>query len=314
MRSAGFPAAARDIRFRKRHAKIFSAIKSGNAAAQGHLRRSAASFHRKTVIEMKWSEEIKVRPSDTDINGIASAGAVLSYIQNAGYYQHFYVGPSMEDIRKNGMAFILSRIALRIYEPLHACDRLTAESWPCKISGASFMRSARVMRGDCVAAESISSWALVDINSGKLCRADSVKLGFGTDEPVSPDVPLRFSVPKELELKKRGSRLITYSDADSNGHMTNTAYPDMLCDFLPSDGTQSCEDIALGVHGDHRPLLTGKRVTAISLSFLSEARIGEQITVLCGRAEDGVYYFRTKHGDAPDAAVGVEARMEIGGI
>lgn len=132
---------------------------------------------------MKWSEEVTVRPSDTDINGIASASAVLSYVQNAGYYQHFYVGPSLEDIRKNGMAFILSRAALRIYEPMYACDKLTAESWPCKISDASFMRSARIMRGDCTVAEAITSWALVDIESGKLCRADSVKLGFGTDEP-----------------------------------------------------------------------------------------------------------------------------------
>ena len=263
---------------------------------------------------MKWSEEVTVRPSDTDINGIASASAVLSYVQNAGYYQHFYVGPSLEDIRKNGMAFILSRAALRIYEPMYACDKLTAESWPCKISGASFMRSARIMRGDCTVAEALTSWALVDIESGKLCRADSVKLGFGTDEPVSHGVPIRFSIPKDIELQPRGSRLITYSDADSNGHMTNTAYPDMLCDFLPSVSMHDCEESALGVRGDHRPLLTGKRITSLSLSFLSEARIGEKITVLCGRDQSGVYYFRTKHGDAPDAAVGVEARMEIGDI
>ena len=72
-----------------------------------------------------------------------------------------------------------------------------------------------------------------------------------------------------------------------NGHMNNTRYPNMLCDFTPD--------------------IRDRRVTRMSLSFLHEAAFDRTLTVYRAQAdENGGYFFRTlsEEGD-----VCLEARV-----
>ena len=73
-----------------------------------------------------------------------------------------------------------------------------------------------------------------------------------------------------------GVRRIVYSDLDYNGHMNNTRYPDMLCDFLP-DGTVP-------------------HVRVMHFSYLKEGAYGAQLRILRGErmTENGkAYLFHT---------------------
>ena len=78
-------------------------------------------------------------------------------------------------------------------------------------------------------------------------------------------------------MELAGTRRVTYSDVDYNGHMNNTKYPDMLCDFLPD--------------------ATRRRVSGLSLSYLHEAPYGFDLSVYRapweGTAGERGYLFRT---------------------
>ena len=98
-------------------------------------------------------------------------------------------------------------------------------------------------------------------------------------------MPLRFRVPQEIQMNLVGERVIGYSDVDRNGHLNNTRYPDLYCSYLPD--------------------MRHKRVISFSVSFLSEAPLGESVKVYLG-SDDETYYFRSV---LPSGKVNAEAEF-----
>lgn len=239
---------------------------------------------------MKWIENFNVSPHDTDINGIVRPSPVLRYLQEAANLQLYNLGPSNEYLREKGMAFILSRVAMRLYAPLHTYDKISVQSWACESRFSSFYRCGRIFRGKEMIAELMSVWALIDIADKHILRTSVIPMNFETDELLKSEIFLRIRIPQETEFIHINERRIGYSDVDMNHHMNNTNYPDMLCDSI----------------GD----MNGRRVTSISINFLDEAIFGETIKI--HMANDGdIYYFRTVK---ENGTVGVEAMLELKAI
>jgi len=241
---------------------------------------------------MKWSEKFCVSAHDVDFTDTARLSSVLRYMQEAANRQLHNIGPSNEELRsKYGRTFIVSRIGVAIYIPLHSYDEIVAQSWACESRLTSFVRCGRIFLGDengPVAAELTSVWALVDINDHHLCRIEDAHGNYGTDEPISPpSLPSRLRLPKDLVFEEAGKRRIVYSDADINMHMNNTVYPDMLMDY--SGG------------------LTSGDVDAFSINYISEAAIGDEITVFSCK-KDKELYFKTLKSDGN---VGIEALFKL---
>jgi len=190
----------------------------------------------------------------------------------------------------HGKGFILSRLGLRMYRPLNVYDEIRVETWPCESKGVSFLRCAQLFKGDILAAEMSSVWALVDIRSKTLCQVNDFTFPFDTHEPLELDMPSRVRIPRDMELSLLGEKTVFYADADLNGHMHNTSYLDLFCDFLPD--------------------MTGRYMVSAAVSFMAEAKLGETVKIY--RAEsDGTYYFRTVK---ENGAVGVEAQIVLDDI
>jgi len=134
----------------------------------------------------------------------------------------------------------------------------------------------------------ISVWALLNIETRRLCRVSDIKLGFDT-EPEYPEIdePDRLRMPADLEPRLMGDRKVYYSDIDQNGHMNNTNYPDMLLDFLP--GVQD------------------KKVYSFSIHFMNEARLDTSFKIYVANELEKTY-FKTV---LPNGKVGVEAIFMI---
>lgn len=236
---------------------------------------------------MKWTEKYRINTHDCDPAGFVRASLVLRYMQETANLQMKNLGPTNEQLRDEGRAFLLSRINMSLYNPLYAGDEIEVSSWGCESRGVSFNRCYQIRRGHEIMAEASSVWGLVGIEDHKLYRIEDIKLGFGTDEPLELDAPKRVHIPRELNLALVGERTIVYSDLDYNNHMNNTNYPDMLCDFVPD--------------------MVGRRVASLGISFAHEARLGEVLKVYMTESED-MYYFRTVRSDGQ---INVEAIMTL---
>lgn len=117
----------------------------------------------------------------------------------------------------------------------------------------------------------------------KLVKASDIEFNFGASPEIDLGIASKTRIPKEISLSNVGSHTVSYSEADENGHMNNTFYPDMLLGFES---------------------MKGKRIASYSLTYLKEARLGSSFDVMRGEAEDKVYY---RSVIAEDAGTGVEA-------
>ena len=119
----------------------------------------------------------------------------------------------------------------------------------------------------------MSVWALIDTSDHSLIRVNNFDLGLTTHTPLELEIN-RFHIPEGAVPV--GKYRVNYDDADQNLHMNNTRYPDMYSNFLD---------------------LNGKRIHTISINFIKEAPLGDELTVYLTKADNGAYYFRTVRSD-----------------
>ena len=244
---------------------------------------------------MYYSTHYKTKWHDTDGDGVMRPSALLVYMQETANVQCREYGMDLTDLHhKEGKGFLLSRIMVKIFAPIHAYEDIEVRTWCIDNKSYDFIRCFAVYRGDEMMALAVSHWALLDIHEKKMIRTTDFRRDFPFGElPDESVLPKRVRIPNTLEMEEAGHRTIVYSDLDFNRHMNNTKYPDMICDFLPS--------------------MDGKWVTSLSLSYLREAAFGDTLTVYRAPVEgDGEgYLIRTKR---PDGLVCLEAEIGLASI
>lgn len=240
---------------------------------------------------MRYSTQFTILSYDLGYNDEIRPTMLCRYLQEAASRNMYAEGPSYPELMKRGYSFLLSRLHVRQYLPLHTDDVITVQTWaytPPRV-GAAFPRYYQMYRGDELVAEAATVWALLDLKTGQLCRTDAVELHYGEDAPLE-HLATRFRIPA-VEWEDVGVREIRYSDVDGNNHMNNTHYANMLCDFLPDPHTV--------------------RVTALQIHYANEAPFGEQLTVRRAMTEEGghpVAYFETVRRDGE---INVRARLDL---
>ena len=243
---------------------------------------------------MKYTHHFQVKWHDTDANREVRPSQILMYMQETANLQLKFSGIPLDDLRdKHGLGFLLSRISVRIYEPLYAHDEIDVQTWICDSRGLSFNRCFCILKDGRTVAEAYSVWALMDLRERRLVKVNDFRFEFPGDDPLDIDLPRRVHFPSMLQVEIAGERTILYCDIDYNGHMNNTRYPDMLCDFVPE--------------------IFSKRVLGFTLSYLHEATYGHTLKVERAQQEGG-YWFRTTDSDGTvclEAYLLTEERNEL---
>ena len=236
---------------------------------------------------MIFTEHYHVRWHDTDFNLVATPSALLTFMQETANHHLNDLGTPLDEIRDTkGIGFILSKLALQVYTPLHAYDQIDVQTWVGDDHGFRFHRAFRILRGNETIAEALTVWALIRLSDHTLVRVEDFDAPFLPEPLPAMKIPARIRFPLD-PLQDRGTRTVRYSDADYNEHMNNTRYPNMLCDFLPD--------------------MHGKYVSSLNLSYANEAHLGETLRGYVGQ-DDEAWYVRTlrENGD-----VNAEARITL---
>lgn len=236
--------------------------------------------------------DYQINSHDCDINNHVTPSGLLRYLQETANHHVEQLGKGYDVLKKEGQAFILSRVAVSLHRPLYAYERLQGRTTPEESKGVSFLRTITLYQGEERVATLSSLWALVNVEDKSLVRVADAHLNMPTGKGEEHEAPLKFRIPKEVELEELGTFRADYSLCDRNHHMNNTTYPNVLCNLLKDE--------------QGLPFLSGKRIASLSLAYLSEMPYGATATAFAGRDEQGVLYFRTVR---EDGKTGVEARM-----
>lgn len=232
---------------------------------------------------MKFEAEYEISSHDLAHNNRVRPSVLLRYMMETANRHMHTQKPSYGELLAQGLAFLVSRTHLVIRKDLRAYDRVQAYTWAVQPKGASFDRCYQLICDGDVVAEAYSVFGLLNLNTQKLCRADDVTFSYGSDEPL--EISTRFRLPS-ADFSVVGEREIRYSDVDCNAHMNNTNYADMLCDYIPD--------------------IDARRVTDVQMQYVSEAPLGERLTVKMAQCPDTVDTFAFETVRA-DGAVNVRA-------
>lgn len=210
-----------------------------------------------------------------DMNKLAKASGILQITQAAGNGQMERDRPTYDELTAQGKAFMLSRLDFEVYEPIYTDIEYTVSSWACEGSRATFLRNYSIEKDGKTLVMVSSYWALVDVESRKLLKVDDVDISnfyFGEFVELHKD---KLKVPKDIELEEVGKREICYCDLDTNGHMNNTYYMDVVSNYIP--------ELPAGTH----------RIKSARLHYSKEAPYGDVITIYRAKTEEGKYLFKT---------------------
>ena len=223
---------------------------------------------------MKFSYEYLLYDHDTDVNGIMSVASIMRYAQQTASLQHVAYGPQIPDLRRQGKAFILSRVALDVIStPPRSCTPFTVTTWLNQARGYAFNRYTELSCDGSTFARMSATWGIMDIEARHPLKVEQTPVGFEADEDIlTLNAPLRFRIEKEAVFEKVGTHKVVYGDCDENLHVNNCNYPTLFLSCLNG--------------------MVGKRVSQLSVSFMKEARLNSSFDILLSRY-GGAYIFRT---------------------
>ena len=236
----------------------------------------------------QYTERARLDTYRVDKNKIGKASGIWQLMQEAACHQMEAQKPSYSALLAEGKALMLARVDLAIPEEIFLDEDLIASSWPCRSSRATFLRNYTLQRsgeqskseekapggeyaaGGQPVAIADTQWSLVDVESRKILKVSDAEFSnywMGEHKALAGE-KFKISNDTEKTMREAGSKTVSYSDLDYNGHMNNTYYLDVLCDFIP--------ELAAGTH----------RVSFVRIHYSKEAPLGERLRILSTAAID----------------------------
>lgn len=223
---------------------------------------------------MKYSNDFTVTSHDVDINNNIKPSIVLRYMQETAKHHMRDTEPSYDELYACGQSFIISRISIQMCGAINKYENIKVSTWMCPEKAVTIPRSYTIESDRGMLARAYSEWAVVNINTGKLCMTEEVNSeNYIIEKPIELDIPTRYRFPKTIEFTPVGRHEVVYSEVDRNLHMNNTYYPDMIWSYIPD--------------------IMNKETTSYNIRFRHEAKIGRVIDIemanLTGKIDSDPY-------------------------
>ena len=100
------------------------------------------------VSKKQYTEKCYLDTYRVDQNKIGKASGIWQLMQESACHQMENQKPSYSDLLDEGKALMLARVDLAIPEEVFLDERLTASSWPCESTRATFLRNYTLTEGD----------------------------------------------------------------------------------------------------------------------------------------------------------------------
>ena len=187
-------------------------------------------------------------------------------------------GYSYQKLEQLGTVFLLSRLAVKLWDIPRAGEELVERTWAKGTKGAYFLRDCTFLdKEGRLKVEVSTMWILVDPQTHSVLKPSS--LAFSID--MRPD--LSVSIPAKQKIKMAtpeyyGHRPVRFSDIDCNHHINNAVYADICCDFAHAN-------------------LWEKDIRVFAIHFAHEAKFGEDLAVFGEQSENDTQLILAKTGE-----------------
>ena len=215
---------------------------------------------------------------DVTAEGQLRLSALLRWQQEVGERHTKGYQMDWDSLVAQGVAFVLVRGCGVIHRMPRHGEAVRLQTWSDHLQGAQFFRGYRLLdeEGNRLT-ESMASFALVDVNTHRLCRPSAVDMHGLPTAPQESGCGMPPVLKTLPPLTAVGEWTVRDSAVDFNHHLNNTVYADLLTDFLPA-------------------AVRAKPMKGFALQYLTEAREGDTLTLYYGN-DDCAHYVEARVGE-----------------
>lgn len=218
-----------------------------------------------------YRQELRLRSKHVDMYRRLRTSELFRLLQEASIRHTEELGMGRDKTLDRGILWVLGLQRAQITRMPAYDEEIVVKSWPGRSMHVLFPRYYSVETKDGQPLlRSSALWTLVDAQTRKMVFPE--KVGVAIDGIVtSEEIPLP-SPPPRLTCTEQAAFTVPYSYVDLNGHMNNCRYFDLAEDLTAAAAA-------------------GKELRDIQVEYVSEARLGRELTVSWG--QDGARYFVT---------------------
>ncbi len=241
---------------------------------------------------MPFQQTILPQFRDADPDGLIGLKGSMHYFQDIHtYYMHIFHKGNDELPELYGAAWVYTKYHVSLKHKLDYTDTADLSVWMEPYRQPVLVNLNFVLRqhGQTAATGKLENCVFSLVRQRPL-RLSAIEFPEGIPEENPESVPDFVRLEPSTEgMEKRYSRVVRMSDLDKSNHMTNLRYIDMF---------QDAYDSAFWKTLDPREM---------EISFLSQCREGEELTVL-GRTEENAVYLAAVHADGKPASMAMFSR------
>lgn len=229
----------------------------------------------------QFEQQFTVGDCEADCARRMTLGAILRRAQQAATDHCTSLGITTEDYTRTHTAFLLAKLALESAAPMYVGDTVTLRTRPFAPRRAVYHRLTEFFGPDGALLCTVDSrWVLVSTETRRILRAapEDLHLPFGGE----PERELDVSVARG-EAGPVAVETAAFTRCDSNRHLNNTHYADIICDHMPLEAMEARRPVRLAVLY-HNEVPLGTSFT------LSRAQLADGSWYFCGAGEEKKHF------------------------
>ena len=218
-------------------------------------------------------DNLRVKSYETDINANLKLYSFMNFAQEIAGLHADSLGFGYDNLIKDGIAWVLSRIHVKIIRLPIWKEDITIETWH---KGSDRLFGYRDFEVSDENGEKLiiatSSWLLINTETRKLHRINNImEENAGGDEirHAIKEPAARLVTPTEMEFARK--RVVSFSDVDINNHTNNAKYIEWALD---------CIDLEI---------LKALTIKEFVINFNMESKVNEEISIFIKTTEDSIF-------------------------
>lgn len=228
--------------------------------------------------ERVYSTEYEVPFYDADYLERMKPSAILKAFSQIAGEDYIDRGMTHHFLEEYGMAFLVSKVAIKVHKyPSHE-DRIKVSTWECGKKGVRFIRGYE-MRNEAgeLLIDGEGYWICVDMQKRSVLRPSQFKW-ICPQLDKQPSVHIQ-RIKQSESFEHIADHKLKFSELDSNGHLYNANYGNVITDIL------SQEEYERGI-------------SFLQIDFNHEATIGDTIKLSRGMTDGFIQITGTVDGNS----------------
>lgn len=209
-------------------------------------------------------------------DGKLKPSAMLKYMQDAATLDAANHGADYDSLRSEDMIFVVSKVVVKYIRTPVIDDTLEIRTWNSGAQGVSFVRNYVISADGEVIGFATTRWVLVSYSARRILRPDALFTDVTTNAEEEVDlIPARRLKLVEGVPALNGTYKASLTDMDTNYHVNNTRYGDLLVDFCGVD-------------------FEGKNILEFEIHFVSELKAGQPVEISANSDGENSYVTAVK--------------------